>query len=190
MAFTAFTIWQVRDERGRRKYLTREERLRVLQAADFAPLEIMVLCYVLIYTGCRIAEALALTPDHIDRDNDTVTFRTLKRRRRTFRSVPVPPEVAQMFEKLTPGEDSRFFPQHRSTAWRQIKALMRTARIAGPMATSKGIRHAYGMHAAASGVPPNLIQKWMGHSSPATTAIYLDAVGNEEREFAARMWSA
>jgi len=28
----------------------------------------------------------------------------------------------------------------------------------------------------------------MGHASGATTAIYLDAVGWEEREFAGRMW--
>lgn len=52
------------------------------------------------------------------------------------------------------------------------------------VATAKG----FGMHIASTNVPPNLIQRWMGHSSATTTAIYLDAVGLEEREFAQRMW--
>ena len=38
------------------------------------------------------------------------------------------------------------------------------------------------------GVPQNLVQRWLGHASATTTAIYLDAVGIEEREFAERMW--
>ena len=39
------------------------------------------------------------------------------------------------------------------------------------------------------GVPLNLVQRWLGHASMATTAIYLDALGEEEREIAARMWA-
>jgi integrase len=35
-------------------------------------------------------------------------------------------------------------------------------------------------------VPANLIQRWMGHASLTTTAIYIDAVGLEERQFASR----
>jgi integrase/recombinase XerD len=36
----------------------------------------------------------------------------------------------------------------------------------------------------------NLVQRWLGHASMNTTAIYLQAIGNEEREIAARMWDA
>jgi integrase len=36
----------------------------------------------------------------------------------------------------------------------------------------------------------NLVQRWLGHSSMTTTAIYLQAIGDEERTIAARMWSA
>ncbi|NWM20150.1 site-specific integrase, partial [Escherichia coli] len=58
----------------------------------------------------------------------------------------------------------------------------------GPMACCKGLPHWFGIRAASKSVPPNLIQRWMGHASPDTTSIYLDAVGVEEREFAKRMW--
>jgi len=38
-----------------------------------------------------------------------------------------------------------------------------------------------------AGVPLNLIQRWMGHSRIETTAIYANAVGDEERALAKRM---
>jgi len=48
----------------------------------------------------------------------------------------------------------------------------------------------YGVHAIASGVPLNLLSKWMGHASLEVTAIHADALGAEEQRIAARMWSA
>jgi integrase len=56
------------------------------------------------------------------------------------------------------------------------------------MACPKGLRHGFGIRAADRSVPANLIQRWMGHASSTTTAIYRDAVGLEERQFASRMW--
>jgi integrase len=50
------------------------------------------------------------------------------------------------------------------------------------------LRHGFGIRAAGKSVPPNLIQRWMGHASGSTTAIYLDAVDSEERAIAQRMW--
>ncbi|HRD76437.1 MAG TPA: tyrosine-type recombinase/integrase, partial [Hyphomicrobiaceae bacterium] len=54
---------------------------------------------------------------------------------------------------------------------------------------AKGLRHAFGLHAIRCGVPLNLVQRWLGHASITTTVIYLQALGPEEREFAARMWT-
>ncbi|WP_250565504.1 hypothetical protein [Adonisia turfae] len=39
-----------------------------------------------------------------------------------------------------------------------------------------------------SGIQLNMLQKWMGHPDMKTTAIYANALGDEEREIAARMW--
>jgi integrase/recombinase XerD len=38
------------------------------------------------------------------------------------------------------------------------------------------------------GLPLNSVQKWLGHAQLTTTAIYADAVGEEEQSIAARMW--
>jgi integrase len=76
------------------------------------------------------------------------------------------------------------------TAWRQVTAVMVAADIpAGPHRSPKGLRHGFGVHAIASGVPLNMLSKWMGHASLEVTAIYADALGTEERGIAARMWA-
>jgi integrase len=36
--------------------------------------------------------------------------------------------------------------------------------------------------------PVNLIQNWMGHSDPSTTAIYLAVKDEEERELIEKTW--
>lgn len=178
------------DGTGRRKYLCDSELARFhtrLRKADFATRSF---CQLIAMTGCRISEALATTPKHLDIDAKRVIFRTLKRRKITFRAVPV--SDALMRDLLTLiaelGDDDRLWPWVRQTGWRKIRAVMDSAGIVGPMAMPKGLRHAHGIRCAGEKIPPSLIQRWLGHSDQATTAIYLDAVGKEEREFAERVW--
>jgi integrase/recombinase XerD len=187
-AFGEWIGWQVYDQNGRRKYLSADERIRFLAVADrLAPAQ-RALCYVLAYGGCRISEALALTVHHLDIERLALTIRTLKRRRTVFRVVPVPEAVVAILRSVPVGTEGRLLPIHRATAWRLVKAVMARAGVSGPMASPKGLRHGFGICAAGHNVPTNLIQRWMGHASPVTTAIYLDAVGVEERRFASRMW--
>jgi len=58
----------------------------------------------------------------------------------------------------------------------------------GPHRSPKGLRHGYGVHAISSGVPLNMLSKWMGHATLEVTAIYANALGAEEQGIAARMW--
>ena len=46
------------------------------------------------------------------------------------------------------------------------------------------------LDAATSGIPVDMIQKWLGHAQLSTTAIYADAVGKEEQDIAERMWGS
>lgn len=187
MGFERTANWQVYAVDGRRKYLDAEERRRFLLAASQEPGEAHALCALLVYTGCRISEALSLHRDQIDIAASAIIVRTLKRRKITFRRVPLPPSVISMLLSISPSEGP-IWPIHRATAWRWIGRVMERARIDGPMACCRGARHGFAMHAAMTKVPPNLIQRWMGHASLSTTAIYLDAVGMDEHEFAKRMW--
>jgi Phage integrase family len=74
------------------------------------------------------------------------------------------------------------------TGWRRVCEVMARAGVRGPHASPKGLRHGFGVAAVTAGVPLNLVQKWLGHAQLSTTAIYADAVGEEEHAIAARMW--
>ncbi|MBO0906287.1 tyrosine-type recombinase/integrase [Jiella sonneratiae] len=182
--------WQLFDGCGKRKYVTAGERAALLAAVATAPVPTKALVLVLIYTGCRISEALSLTRGQLDTERGELALRTLKRRRLHYRIVPVPPAVVQALLALPveAGAPERFFHWHRSTAWRRIKAFMARAGICGTPASPKGLRHGFGMRAAEKNVPPALATRWLGHASARTTAIYQTATGPEERAYAARMW--
>jgi integrase len=82
---------------GSRKYLTQDERTAFLTAAAQFPHDVRSFCHVLTYTGCRLAEALALSADRVDLRASRLTFETLKKRKRgVYRTVPVPAAVVTM----------------------------------------------------------------------------------------------
>jgi len=180
---------------GQRKYLTAAERARFLEVAlacSRPPLK--TLCLTLAYSGCRISEALALTSDRVARDSGFIAIRSLKKRKRIIvvREIPVPETLFRALEEVhdLESQEARLWSLSRSRAWQLVKGVMREAKIPeGPHMTPKGLRHSFGIHAIRSGVPLNLVQRWLGHASMSTTAIYLQAVGDEEREIAARMWA-
>ena len=182
---------------GRRKYLNVEERRRFMGAARQRPPSARLFCLVLAWTGARISEALALTPAAIDIDSGVITLETLKRRRRGFlRQVPVPRPVLRELDREfglhalqrdAALSTTRLWPWSRTTAWRQVKTVMSAAGVYSLAASPKGLRHAFGVTAFAA-VPPHIVQRWLGHASLRTTAIYGDVSGREEHALATRMW--
>jgi site-specific recombinase XerD len=112
--------------------------------------------------------------------------------------VPLPPDSVGELERefnLSAAQrdpevaNRRIWRFSRTTAWRYVKRIMAEAGITGMPAMPKGLRHGFGVKAFQCNVPPHLVQRWLGHASIATTAIYGDVIGPEERAFAARMWT-
>jgi integrase/recombinase XerD len=181
---------------GLRKYLTAGERDAFLREADRA---VRTLCMTLAYAGCRLSEALALTADRVDLAAGVLTFESLKKRRSgVYRSVPIPPALLDALDMVhgirelqsarARGRGARLWPWSRMTGWRAVHRVMASARLEGPHASPKGLRHGFGVAAVSTGIPLNLVQKWLGHAQLTTTAIYADAVGAEEKDIARRMW--
>ena len=190
------------DQHGNRLYLTPEERKAFLRAASGASREIFTFCTVLHDTGCRISEALALTPKSIDLNNKAIIVETLKKRKRgVYRAVPVPKGTIHTLDmvhalrevqkaKKRKAYRTRLWPWSRTTAFRKVQEIMEHAGIPdGPHKCPKGLRHGYGVHAINCGIPLNVLSKWMGHSSLEVTSIYANALGEEQRSIAARMWA-
>jgi integrase/recombinase XerD len=190
---------QLYDHNGHRKYLTPAERQDFIRASESALQQVRTFCCTLAHTGCRISEALALTADRVDIEDGVVIIESLKKRRKgVFRAVPVPPAFIDALDVVHElraahlcedrGRTVHLWPWSRTTAWRHVCAVMLLARIGGVHATPKGLRHGFGIKAVVSGVPLNLVQRWLGHAQLTTTAIYADAIGPEERLIAQRMW--
>ena len=186
--------WDVNDRFGQRKYLTKRERDAFLRTAATYNRCVHSFCWMLAATGCRISEALSLSETSVDFEAGHVVIQSLKKRnRKIFRTVPLPPALLSMLrEGLKAGllRRDRLWPWSRMTGYRRVCEVMRAARITGAHASPKGLRHAFGVCAIQSNVPLNLIQRWLGHADIKTTTIYTDAMGPEERQFAARMWPA
>jgi integrase/recombinase XerD len=191
---------QLYDRHGHRKYLTPSERRDFIRVSESALQQVRTFCFTLAHTGCRISEALELTADRIDIDDGVIVIESLKKRRKgVFRAVPVPPAFLDVLDVVHGLKAARQSEDHgrsihlwswsRTTAWRRVCAVMELAGICGVHATPKGLRHGFGIKAVVSGVPLNLLQRWLGHAQLTTTAIYADAIGPEERQIAERMWT-
>jgi integrase/recombinase XerD len=192
---------QLFDGQGRRLYFTDEERKAFLAAARMAPREVRSFCGVLHYTGCRISEALALTPKAIDLSSRLIVFESLKQRRRgVYRPVPVPPELLDVLDMVYGVREiqkkggarlnAKLWPWSRMTAYRRVQEIIEAAGLShGPHACPKGLRHGFGVAAVSKGIALNVVQKWLGHAQLTTTVIYANAFGEEEQNIAARMWS-
>ncbi len=63
------------------------------------------------------------------------------------------------------------------------------AEVQGTQASPKGLRHGFGVKATQSTRNPRLVQKWLGHTTLEMTTIYMDVIGDEERDAARKMWS-
>ena len=178
------------DSEGRRKYLTHAEGKRFLKSARKLPPAEALFCMTIFYTGIRISEALALTPQDVDYSTRTLRVHSLKKReKREFRHLPVPDALLSGLRKLAGDKtEGRLWSFSRTTAWRLIKRVMDECEIAGVHATTKGLRHAFGVRGALAKIPLNLLQLWFGHSQSATTAIYLDVRDEEERTLMQRTW--
>ena len=81
------------DPSGDRKYLNREERDRFLAAAETAEPKRCLFALLMVWSGARISEILALTPSSFQLDTGVVTIVTLKRRKFAVRDVPLPPKL-------------------------------------------------------------------------------------------------
>ena len=169
-----------------------------MDAARRAAPEIETFCLTLAYTGARISEVLALVPLRIDTSANAIVLESLKKRKRgIYRAVPVPANLLERLNTVHCILDRRRDPSlnnqrlwnwSRTTAWKRVKTIMRSAGIAERLAMPKALRHAFGVRGTQAGVPLNMIQRWLGHADIETTAIYTDVMGDEERLLADRMW--
>lgn len=184
---------------GERKYLNREERKAFKDAATFMEPDIRTFCLMIYYTGCRLSEALEVTPDRLDFDERRVLIRTLKQnpdKEKKYRLIELPDAYLGDLESLyrarsrkgTKTGHKRLWSFTDRTGQNYIKKVMNAVGIEGKKATSRGLRHSMGVMLALDKVPLNVIQDILGHTIEANTAIYMQILGEDRRGLIANVW--
>lgn len=187
------------DVQGHRKYVTDLERAAALMVARSRPPTTYTLFATLAYSGCRLSEALEMDGSRVDFEHQALVFRTLKKRdTQKYRVVPIPSQLLIDLDRVHSvrshqasggAADQRLWTWSRTHAWRLVKEILSEADVKGAAGSPKGLRHGFGVTAVTRGVPLHLVQRWLGHTQMATTAIYTDALGDEERQINTRMWN-
>jgi integrase len=164
------------SEQSRERFLTRDELPRVLDALGKEESAYVRGVFILILlTGLRKGEALALRWEHVDLDNRLLRIPETKAG--GGRSVPLTDAAVRLLEGL-PREKSPFvFPGrlnggHLSVssvnrAWRRVR---KAAKV--PDVTIHDLRRSVGSWLAMQGVGLPIIGAVLGHASPTATAIY------------------
>ena len=151
-----------------------------------------------VMTGMRKGELVALRWRDVDwnvgririrRNYSCGEFGTPKTRRST-RSVPMTPDLANALRILHAGSrwrrpDDLVFahPEHggvipKANIARRFRLALKNAGV-DEAHRFHDLRHTFGTHMAAAGVPMRTLQEWMGHRDLATTQRYADYAPSE-----------
>ena len=148
-----------------------------------------VLFEFLLRTGGRISEILDLTYKDVDTFTETVRKRTLKRKKEVYRTIPLHQDLKKIFSiyssgRRKSGKDKKIFPMRRQAVDEFLKRMQRDL---GFRIHAHKFRHTFAVKALMDGVPLNVVQKWLGHSSVFTTSIYTDITGMDTKEWMNRI---
>ena len=138
-------------------------------------------CLTTIYAcGLRLLEGVRLQVGDIDGERQLLHVRTGKGGKDRY--VPLPESCLQLLRLhwlthrnpvwLFPAfQEEGAQPMHESGLQRAFRAAVRTSGVQ-KRATVHTLRHSYATHLLEAGVNLRIIQSYLGHASPATTAIY------------------
>ena len=196
---TATVVLQRRNvQRARADTKPRRGLPEYLEARDvealirYAPNRTAALVFLVQWrAGLRVSEALALTKADITLHDTRPTLRVRKGKGAKERIVPVHPELAEVLANrwiaasnglLFPSQARRAAPEAtvtRGTAYRWIRDALAAAQAAGRVEAGRKVathtlRHSAARHWLSSGVPINVVSRWLGHASLQTTLIYLE----------------
>lgn len=185
-------IPQKRHDKAVLGFLTRPEMEAIIAAPDvrtWAGQRDRALFTVLYNTGARVSEAIGLRVGDVILDVSPVAHLHGKGRKR--RSVPLWKATAAVLRpwvrRLARSSEADFlFPNStggklsRSSVTQRLGSAVDAAarqhpQLAGRPISPHTIRHTTAMHLLQAGVDITVIALWLGHESPTTTHIYLEA---------------
>ncbi len=171
--------WLTPQEEGKLlRAVQREVNAARTEAATRNALRNRALVVLLLNTGLRASEALALRLDDLDIGERKGEVRVRYGKRRKARTVPLNKQARQALKDWIavrpPGE--YLFNTRRSARLdnSQLRRIMATfARLSGVEFTAHSLRHTFGKRLVDAGVSLEKVAALMGHSNLNTTRIYI-----------------
>lgn len=177
--------------------------------AGLKPTTYDTLWSILVGTGCRLGEALALTWSDYDAETGHLQIRATLSEARGRREVDTPKTASAVRSVAVPGFASELLSKHMEREGISTGHIFRTERgntitraLAGqsfqiacerlrvPPVRIHDLRHLHASALLESGVPLTTVSARLGHASPAITAsVYAHAISARER-FAADCFQA
>lgn len=166
-----------------------------------------LLLKVLLRTGARIEEIVpynrpasvdkkgklqpsecypGLRPVDINLNLNTINLLTLKKKKKAYRTLPLHPDlkdaIMQYFLDLhiDTKSETPLFPIRRQSVDEYLDKIERSVDI---KVNAHKFRHTFAVKALIDGVPINVLQKWLAHSSLAMTTVYADVLGMDTSDF-------
>jgi len=161
------------------EYLEPDEVQALLRCAPHAQAALLMLLQW--HAALRVSEALALEVPDISLEGDYPTLRVRQGKGGKTRLVPVHPELGAALRTIISigNRKGRLVEASRSTAWRWVRESLVRAQELGAIPPGRHVgthtlRHSAARHWLASGIPINVVSRWLGHASLQTTLIYLE----------------
>ena len=159
-----------------------------------------LLLKTLLRTGARISEALMLKPSDINLQTGTITIVTLKKdprknpadlkpyaaRKLPKRTLPLHPDLKdammQYFLEMHVDvrSDALLFPITRGSVDNYLTKMEKSL---GIKVNAHKFRHTFAVRSLIDGVPVNVLQKWLAHSSLMVTSVYADVLSMDTSQF-------
>jgi integrase len=185
--WTTFQLVRPHREKRLPVVLTREEIKRIFQCVRFERYRV---CLLTIYScGLRLLEGCNLKVSNIDSGRMVVHIEGGKGNKDRY--VPLPRKTLEALRSywkshrnpvwLFPaagrgGKHDQFATANQPTPFCNVqmafKAALRKSGVNKPNASVRSLRHSYATHLLEQGVNLRMIQEYLGHNSPRTTAIY------------------
>lgn len=167
--------------------LTHDEEIRLVESCKASRFGNLFL--VCLYTGLRIGEALALTSKDIDFANKTITINksindfgeTVEPKTRTsVRTIPLFENAENVLKKIVNNLSNnidKLFTYTKTSYQNKIAHFKRELKIDN--LSTHMLRHTFATRCAEAGVPPKVVQKWLGHSTLIMTMNVYTHVNND-----------
>jgi integrase/recombinase XerD len=151
-------------------------------------------CLSVIYAcGLRLLEGVHLQVSQIDSARMQLLIRSGKGNK--DRALPLPPRTLTLLRAhwrlhrnpiwlfpgtVPPGQQHASRPMEESALQKAFRKAVQAAGVSKP-ASIHSLRHSWATELLESGVSVRVLQLWMGHTSPTTTAIYTHLTQHAEQ---------